>query len=176
MSLRIFDGLCEDGEHVDLRTNQMVGGIKTFVDALVSLAGANAITIRPFVGQGESSLRLQRMSDGSEPQHGDTWVIAQGAWGSTRCLVLGPVGGGDDKPRLILFPNGDVNVGAGGRFYSPYINTEELRIVNTNVFDIFQRKLTAIDTNTPRARRHLDRDADIESTGGGNEHNLDNPK
>ena len=46
MSLQIFDGLYEEGEYVDLRTNQMVGGIKTFVDALVSLAGANAITIR----------------------------------------------------------------------------------------------------------------------------------
>ena len=57
MSLQIFDGLYEEGEYVDLRANQMVEGIKTFVDALVSLAGANAITIRPFVGQGESSLR-----------------------------------------------------------------------------------------------------------------------
>ena len=90
MSLQIFDGLYEEGEYVDLRTNQLVGGIKTFVDALVSLAGANAITIRPSVGQGESSLRLQRMSDGSEPQHGDTWVVGQGAWGSpgVSCLDL----------------------------------------------------------------------------------------
>ena len=58
-------------------------------------------------------------------------------------------GGGDDKPRLILFPNGDVNVAVGGRFYRPYVNTEELRIANTNVYEIFQRKLTAVSTNTP---------------------------
>ena len=105
MSLQIFDGLYEEGEYVDLRSNQTIGGIKTFIDALVSLAGAHAITIRPFVGQSESSLRFQRMSDGSEPQHGDTWVVGQGAWGSARRLLFGSVGGGDDKPRLILFPN-----------------------------------------------------------------------
>ena len=80
MSLQIFDGLCEEGEYVDLRTNQTIGGIKTFIDDLLSLAGAHAITIRPFVGHGESSLRFQRMSGGSEPQHGDTWVVGQGAW------------------------------------------------------------------------------------------------
>ena len=137
MSLQIFDGLYEEGEYVDLRSNQTIRGIKTFINALVSLAGAHGITIRPFVGQGESSLRLQRMSDGSEPQHGDTWVVGQGAWGSARCLVFGSVGGGDDKPRLILFPNGDVNVAVGGRFYSPFTNTDELRIGNTNVYDIF---------------------------------------
>ena len=79
MSLQIFDGLYEEGEYVDMRTKKTIGGIKTFIDDLVSLAGAHAITIRPFVGQGESSLRLQRMSDGSEPQHGDTWVVGQGA-------------------------------------------------------------------------------------------------
>ena len=144
MSLQIFDGLYE---RASMWTCERIRWWE--VDALVSLAGANAITICPFVGQGESSLRLQRMSDGSEPQHGDTWAIAQGAWGSTRCLVLGSVGGGDDKPRLILFPNGDVNVGAGGRFYSPYINTEELRIDATNVYEIFQRNLTAVSTSTP---------------------------
>ena len=48
-----------------------------------------------------------------------------------------------------MFLNGDVNVGTGGRFYSPYINTEELRIANTNVYEIFQRELTAVSTNTP---------------------------
>ena len=89
MSLQIFDGLYEEGEYVDLRSNQTIRGIKTFIDDLVSLAGAHGMTIRPFVGQGESSLRLQRMSDGSEPQHGDTWVVGQGAWGSARCLVFG---------------------------------------------------------------------------------------
>ena len=52
MSLQIFDGLYEEGEYVDLRTNQTIGGIKTLIDDLVSLAGANAIAIRPFVGQG----------------------------------------------------------------------------------------------------------------------------
>ena len=62
---------------------------------------------------------------------------------------MGSVRGGDDKPRLVLFPNGAVNVGVGGRFYSPYINTEELRVDTTNVYDIFQRKLTAVSTNTP---------------------------
>ena len=77
MSLQIFDGLYEEGEYVDLRSNQTIGGIKTFMDTLVSLAGAHAITIRPFVGQGESSLRFQRMSDGSEPQHGDAWWLGR---------------------------------------------------------------------------------------------------
>ena len=119
MSLQIFDGLYEGDEYVDLRTNEQADGIKTLIDALFSMAGANAITVRPLVGQGESSMRFQRMSDGNESQHGDTWVVGQGAWGSARCLVFGSVGGGDNKPRLILFPNGDVNVGAGGRFYSP---------------------------------------------------------
>ena len=95
MSLHIFDGLYE-GEHVDLRTNQQVGGIKTFIDALISMAGANAITIRPLVGAGESSMRFQRMSDGIAPQHDDSWIIGQGPWGSARNFAIGSFGGGDD--------------------------------------------------------------------------------
>ena len=67
MSLVIFDGLYGEDEYVDLRTNQQVGGIKTFIDALISMAGPDAITIRPLVGQGESSMRFQRMSDGTNP-------------------------------------------------------------------------------------------------------------
>ena len=86
MPLQISDGLYED-ECVDLRTNQQVGGIKTFIDALISMAGANAITVRPLVGAGESSMRFQRMSDGTTPQRGDSWIIGQGPWGSARNFV-----------------------------------------------------------------------------------------
>ena len=50
MSLQIFDGLYEEGEYVDLRSYRTIGGIKRFIDDLVSLAGAHAITVRPFVG------------------------------------------------------------------------------------------------------------------------------
>ena len=79
------------------------------------MAGANAITVRPLVGQGESSMRFQRMSDGTTPQHGDSWVIGQGPGGNARCFVIGSLGG-EDKPRLTLFPDGNINVGQNGRF------------------------------------------------------------
>ena len=145
MSLVIFDGLYGEEEYVDLRTNQQVGGIKTFIDALISMAG---FTIRPLVGQGESSMRFQRMSDGTTPQHGDSWVIGQGSWSSARNFVIGSLGGGDDKIGLTIFPDGNIDVGANGRLFSPKLHTDELRLkVNntyTNVYDIFQRKLTAI--------------------------------
>jgi hypothetical protein len=117
MSLVIFDGLYGEDEYVDLRTNQQVGGIKTFIDALISMAGSNAITIRPLVGQGESTMRFQRMSDGTTPQHGDSWVIGQGPWSSARNFVIGSLGGGDDKIRLTIFPDGNIDVGANGRLF-----------------------------------------------------------
>ena len=126
MSLQIFDGLYSEDECADLRTNQQVGGIKTFIDALMSMAGSNAITIRPLVGAGESSMRFQRMSDGSTPQHGDSWIIGQGPWGSARNFVIGSLGGGDDKIRLTIFPDGNIDVGANGRLFSPKLHTDEL--------------------------------------------------
>ena len=64
MSLQIFDPL-EDpgasGDYVDLTSDQIINGIRTFLDKLIS---RGFITTRP-VAEGESSILFQRMPDGS---------------------------------------------------------------------------------------------------------------
>ena len=63
MSLQIFGPLQEpgaSGDYVDLTSDQIVNGIKTFLDRLIS---RGFITIRP-VAEGESSILFQRMPDG----------------------------------------------------------------------------------------------------------------
>ena len=77
MSLHIFDPL-EDpgasGDYVDLTSDQVVNGIKTFLAKLIS---SSFITIRP-VAEGESPILLQRTTDGSSSVTGDSWMVGHG--------------------------------------------------------------------------------------------------
>ena len=54
-------------------------------------------------------------------------------------------------PRLRITPLGEVRAGDGGSFLSPTVNATTLKISDKGVFEISQRKLTAIGdaTNTP---------------------------
>jgi hypothetical protein len=148
MSLQIFDPLQEpgaSGDYVDLTSDQIVNGIKTFLARLIS---RGFITIRP-VAEGESSILFQRMPDGSSSVTGDSWMVGQGLWSLPRSFVIGSLGGDVNTPRLVITNTGDVQVQTGGTFFSPLINTPNLRIDNVSVNDIFQRKLTQVSTNTP---------------------------
>ena len=76
MSLQIFDPL-EDlgasGDYVDLTSDQIVKGFKTFLAMLISRAGS--IAMRPPT-EGESSILFQRMPDGSSSVTGDSgWSV-----------------------------------------------------------------------------------------------------
>ena len=62
----------------------VVGAVGWLLLVLVVIGGVLFISVC-IVGQGESSLRFQRMSDGNESQHGDTWVVGQGG---VLCLDL----------------------------------------------------------------------------------------
>ena len=79
MSLQIFDPL-EDprasGDYVDLTSDPVVNGIKTFLARLIS---RGFITIRP-PSEGESSILFQRLPDGSSSVTGDSWMVGQGLW------------------------------------------------------------------------------------------------
>ena len=75
MSLQIFHPL-EDpdasGDYVDLMSDQIVNGIKTFLGRLIS---RGFITMRP-VAEGESSILFQRMPDGSSSVTGAPgWLV-----------------------------------------------------------------------------------------------------
>ena len=90
MSLQIFDPLQEpgaSGDYVDLTSDQIVNGVKTFLATLISRAGS--ITIRPPT-EGESSILFQRMPDGSSSVTGDSWMVGQGLWSLPRSFVIGP--------------------------------------------------------------------------------------
>ena len=141
MALQIFDGLLV---YVDTVSDQDVGGVKTFLARLASRAGSNALTMRPPAGEGESPTLYQRRPKGSTPHHGDAWSI-----GVVENFEVVSRGNGTNTVRLRISPRGEVRVGDGGSFFSPTINTATLKISDKDVFEIFQRKLTAIDTNTP---------------------------
>ena len=71
MSLQMFDPLQDpgaSGDYVDLTSDQIVNGVKTSLATLISRAGS--ITIRPPT-EGESSILVQRMPDGSSSVTGD---------------------------------------------------------------------------------------------------------
>ena len=127
MSLQIFEPL-EDpgasGDYIDLTSDQVVNGIKTFLDKLIS---RGFITIRP-VAEGESSILFQRMPDGSSSVTGDSWMVGQGLWSLPRSFVIGSLGGDVNTPRLVITNAGDVQVQTGGTFSSPVINTPNLRM------------------------------------------------
>ena len=130
MSLQIFDPLQEpgaSGDYVDLTSDQIVNGVKTFLATLISRAGS--ITIRPPT-EGESSILFQRRPDGSSSVTGDSWMVGQGLWSLPRSFVIGSLGGDVITPRLVITNTGDVQVQTGGTFFSPLINTPNLRIEN----------------------------------------------
>ena len=148
MSLQIFDPL-EDpgarGDYVDLTSDQVVNGIKTFLARLIS---RGFITRRP-VAEGESSILFQRLPDGSSSVTGDSWMVGQGLWSLPHSFVIGSLGGDVNTPRLVITNTGDIQVQTGGAFFSPLINTPSLRIDNVSVNDIFQQNLTQVSTDTP---------------------------
>ena len=118
MSLQMFDPLQEPGargDYVDLTSDQIVNGVKTFLARLIS---RGFITIRP-VAEGESSILFQCMPDGSSSVTGGSWMVGQGLWSLPRSFVIGSLGGDVNTPRLVITNTGDVQVPNWGHLLQP---------------------------------------------------------